>query len=101
MDASELAAATAAGRVVRLAADAWSAIEPAFARVERHDTRLRGHLTVYARPGGFLVVEEPASRERAVRALATADDVRRFVDARLEAYERMWDGCGLRIDYDR
>jgi hypothetical protein len=31
--------------------------------------------------------------------LGDEDEVRRFVRERLEAYDRMWDGCGCKVDY--
>jgi len=49
--------------------------------------------------GVLAAVEQPRPDERVVRALGDAEAVRAFVHARMEKYERMWDGCGCRIDY--
>ena len=43
-------------------------------------------------------VEQPEPGKRALRRLA-ADEVDDFVRDRLAIYERMWDGCGCRVDY--
>jgi hypothetical protein len=44
-------------------------------------------------------LEQPSAGERVLRRLSDAEEAQRFVKGRLEAYERMWDGCGCKIDY--
>lgn len=34
-----------------------------------------------------------------LRAVPSLEEALRFLDLRLTQYERMWDGCGCRIDY--
>lgn len=48
---------------------------------------------------GLAAVEEPKSRERVVRRLGDAATAAAFVKERLSDYERMWDGCGCKVDY--
>ena len=38
--------------------------------------------------------------EWVLRPLADEDDARAFLARRREEHDRMWDGCGCRIDYD-
>jgi predicted aminopeptidase len=87
--------------IVRLAAADWDALAPRFTLVERHDTFLRGDLLIVRTPAGLAAVESPSTGDRVVRRLASEEAARRFVADRLETYERMWNGCGCRIDYDR
>ena len=47
-----------------------------------------------------MAVEEPTSRQRVLRRLAE-DEVAAFVKDRLDTYERMWDGCGCKVEYFR
>ena len=49
--------------------------------------------------GRILVQEETPEREVLVRKLASIDAANGLVDGRLADYERMWDGCGCKIDY--
>jgi hypothetical protein len=49
--------------------------------------------------GTILIQEETPDREVLARAMATREDANTFVNKRLEIYERMWDGCGCKIDY--
>ena len=99
MNIDELKQRLQAERIVSISADEWTALAPAFAEVERHDTYLAGDLLIVRLDGFFAAVEQPAPDERVLRQLADEEALRRFVRTRLEEYERMWDGCGCRIDY--
>jgi hypothetical protein len=85
--------------VVPLPAAVWEALAPLFPESERHATGIAGDLIVVRTPLGPAVVEAPAEDERIIRLLGDAANARRFVDERLAQYERMWEGCGCRIDY--
>ena len=47
-----------------------------------------------------LVQEETPRREALVRVRPSLEAAGDFVRQRLEIYERMWDGCGCKVDYD-
>ncbi|MBD3334117.1 MAG: hypothetical protein GF355_01210 [Candidatus Eisenbacteria bacterium] len=50
--------------------------------------------------GDSVYVQETSDRnEILVRRMASEAEAEGFVDRRLEAYDRMWDGCGCKIDY--
>jgi hypothetical protein len=97
--ADELDRRLKAERVVRLTADEWSGIVDRFEEVQRHSTLVAGDLLIVRSVGGLAAVEQPSPGERAVRRLDDEDEVRRFVADRLGRYERMWDGCGCKVDY--
>ncbi|MFQ5536331.1 MAG: hypothetical protein ACE5GJ_02655 [Gemmatimonadota bacterium] len=67
--------------------------------MERHATFIAGDVVIYRWNDGYLAVEEPSRTERVVRRLSNREAVRAFVDNRLDTYERMWDGCGCKVDY--
>jgi hypothetical protein len=90
-----------ADQVVPLTAVQWDAVSSAFEVVGRHDTHLRGDLLVVSTPVGLAAVEAPSAATRVVRRLGNAAAADRFVGDRLDTYERMWNGCGCRIDYYR
>ena len=53
-------------------------------------------------PTGLVLVQEISDkREILVRRFDDASTAEAFIDARLATYERMWDGCGCRVDYYR
>jgi hypothetical protein len=85
--------------IVSLDAREWMDIAEQFDEVERHSTLSGGDLVVVRLGTGYAVVEQPTGDKRVIRRLANIEEVRRFVTNRLEDYERMWDGCGCKIDY--
>lgn len=85
--------------IVRLAAAEWEAIRPGFEEVERHHTVVAGSLVIIRVGEALAAVEQPSAEERVVRRLDGEEVVRAFVRERMEQYERMWDGCGCKVDY--
>jgi len=47
------------------------------------------------------VKEESKPGEYVVRPLDDEKKAEEFIQERMRMYERMWDGCGCRIDYYR
>jgi hypothetical protein len=56
------------------------------------DTRIAGHIRTLRTGDRVLVQERTPDGDHFVRELASKDAASRFVEARLAAYERMWDG---------
>ena len=79
----------------------WSELAGSFEEVERHDTRLAGNLIILRDDDTFLAVEEPSRQARVIRKLGGRAEAAAFVTKRMEEYERMWDGCGCRVEYYR
>ncbi len=86
-------------RIVRLARLEWEAVAGTVEEVERHNTVVAGNLLVIRTALGLSAVEQPTPSERVVRLLGDVTVARRFVDDRMAQYERMWDGCGCKVDY--
>ena len=99
MTADELRRRLDEERIVSLSADAWAAIAGEFDVLESHETNIAGALVVVRAGDRPAAVEQPEDGTRVVRRLDDGDAVRAFVAERLADYERMWDGCGCRIDY--
>jgi len=87
--------------IVTLDTAAWQKVEESFEELERHDTFIAGDLLIARRDGVLVAVEQPMSTRRVIRRLADEAEVRRFVQDRLDTYERMWDGCGCKVEYYR
>lgn len=47
----------------------------------------------------LLVQEKTSKEEFLIRLMKTKKEADEFIKERLEIYERMWDGCGCRVDY--
>ncbi len=82
-----------------LQAPEWEVLSDQFATIESHDTCLAGELRIISTAAGPAAVEQPKPDRRVVRLLSDEAEVRRFVQERLEAYDRMWDGCGCKVEY--
>ncbi len=48
----------------------------------------------------FWVQEKSPKNEILLRTFVSEKAAKEFVDNRLQIYEKMWDGCGCKIDYD-
>lgn len=89
----------AGGGTVPLSAEEWDALAPSFHEVERHNTHLAGDLIIVQVGEERLAVEAPSREARVARLLGGPDEARAFVEKRMEEYERMWDGCGVKVEY--
>lgn len=70
------------------------------ARVLREeDTRLAGPIRVFDLGGRVVVGESTTRGQPLARLLPSLEAAHRLVEDRLAVYERMWDGCGCRVDY--
>ena len=87
------------GLIVKVSAKDWASVESAFEEVERHSTFVAGDLVIARINDMFVAVEQPSEDERVIRPLEDEKAVKEFVKSRLDTYERMWDGCGVKIDY--
>jgi len=67
--------------------------------VREVDTRLAGWIRVLVLDRQIAVQEETPDGEVLLRAFETLEAAGAFVDGRLADYDRMWDGCGCKIDY--
>jgi hypothetical protein len=67
--------------------------------IRADDTRLAGWIRVLSIDGRIVIQEETPDGEVLLRRVDSPASAERFVERRLADYERMWDGCGCRIDY--
>ena len=99
MTPSELIKRLESETVVKLAAKEWSQLAGHYQEVQKHPTFAAGDLLIVRDDSGLLAVEQPAPDERVIRRLNSLEEAEQFVQQRLKDYERMWDGCGCKIDY--
>jgi len=80
------------GRVAAVSRREWSTLGREFAESEAHETGIAGKLRLGKIGGRLVAVEEVEPDLVAVRPLASAKAATRFVKARIDAYDRLWDG---------
>ncbi len=101
MNIDEFRGKVGRGEIVPLTASEWEELAAQFPVVERHPTQLAGDLLIVG-AGEFLVaVEAPSPGARVARLLGGPSEAKAFVEKRTEEYERMWDGCGVKVEYYR
>lgn len=99
MTFDELIERVEATGIVPLSGAEWAECSEGVEIVERHPTQLAGDLLIVRLGGGLAAVESPSRDARVVRRLSDPEEARTFVAKRMEEYERMWDGCGVKVDY--
>ena len=99
LTAKEFQKKVALGGAVPLSANEWNELAPHFRVVERHNTQLAGDILIIRLNGEYAAIEQPSRDARVARLLMGQEEVNAFVERRLSEYERMWDGCGVKVDY--
>ena len=92
MNSREFAHALDTTPAVRLTRRQWATLGRGFEETARRDTCLAGDLLIGRLDGRWLAVEEASEAHLAVRRLKDRRAADRFVAARMEAYDRLWDG---------
>ena len=69
--------------------------------VREEDTLISGAIRIFSGEIGFVILEYPndGSGSIVLHLFSALEAAEYFVQDRLETYERMWDGCGCKIDY--
>ena len=91
----------AAGAIIEISEKEWQDLAGRLRVQETHDTGVSGQLLLTRGPTGLVAVEQPGPGRRVLRPLPDRRAAEQFVRERLESYDRMWDGCGCKINYHR
>jgi len=63
------------------------------------DTRLRDFIRILKLNGNLLLQEKTNLGDILIRRFETEADAMKLVNERMEIYDKMWDGCGCKINY--
>lgn len=99
MKAAEIIQKTQRGVVTEIDREELAALLEACDNSRAVDTRLAGWIRILTLEGQVVVQEETPEGEVLLRAFDSLEAAGAFVDSRLADYDRMWDGCGCKIDY--
>ena len=99
MDLDKLAERIVPGKAVLLESGELEALLAAARIVEERDTLVSGLIRILEWKGRVLVQEFTDKEEPVLRETASLEEARRFVEERMRTYEKMWDGCGCKVDY--
>ena len=63
------------------------------------DTHISDKIRVLKYKDELFIQEKSNKDELIVRIMKTKKEAEEFIKERLEIYDRMWDGCGCRVEY--
>jgi len=67
--------------------------------VEEKKIVMLGFIRIVVYDTHVIVQEQTDNNELVIRLAESVDEAKKFVRDRLDTYDRMWDGCGCKIDY--
>ncbi len=68
-------------------------------KIFEQDTRLRDYIRILKIENFFYLQETTNQGEIILRKFTNEADAMKLVNDRLEIYDKMWDGCGCKINY--
>ena len=99
MDLDEVVREISKNVVMKIDRDDLTTLLERAETIREEDTTLAGVIRVLSLDGLVLIQEETPEGEVLVRRMASTEAAYELLDRRLADYERMWDGCGCKIDY--
>ena len=99
MEIRELVAQLEERAIFALDREALPVLLEATEVIRADDTCVAGWIRILRINDHFAVQEQTPDGEILLRRLISREAAERFVEDRLNDYERMWDGCGCKIDY--
>ena len=63
------------------------------------DTQISGFLRILAHGNQLMVQEQSPRDEIFIRRMRSRAEAQKFIAERMTIYEKMWDGCGCKVDY--
>ncbi len=64
-----------------------------------HNTLISDYIRIIKLNNNIIVQEKTDKNEIALHLFENEEAAEKFVNDRLEIYEKMWDGCGCRVKY--
>ena len=64
-----------------------------------HNTLISDYIRILRLENNIVVQEKTDKNEIALHLFGDVREAEKFVNDRLEIYEKMWDGCGCRVKY--
>ena len=63
------------------------------------NTLISDYIRIVKIEGKIVVQEKTDKNEIALHLFDNEEEAQKFVDERLDIYEKMWDGCGCKVKY--
>ena len=67
--------------------------------IKEVDTQLSDYIRLFNHNNVLFIQETTFKKEIILRKINSPEEANKFIQERLDYYERKWDGCGCKIDY--
>ena len=67
--------------------------------IDDRNTIISDHIRILKTEDSVYVQEITAKDELSIRQMESVEKAEELVESRMETYERMWDGCGCKVNY--
>jgi len=67
--------------------------------ISEEDTYISDKIRLFEFEDDLIIQEKTTKDEYLLRVMKTKKEAEEFIKQRLEIYNRMWDGCGCKVDY--
>ena len=67
--------------------------------IQEKETHISDKIRLLKFKDELLIQETSNKNEFLVRIMKTKKEAEEFISRRLETYDKMWDGCGCKVDY--
>ena len=64
-----------------------------------NDTYISDKIRLLKIDNELIIQEKTTKDELLIRSINSIKEAEEFINQRLEIYEKMWDGCGCKVDY--
>ncbi len=99
MEIRELVSQIEERAIVALDEDVLDKLLEAAEVIRADHTGIAGRIRILRIGDCFAIQEQTPDGEILVRRMNSREAAERFLDDRLRDYDRMWNGCGCKIDY--
>ncbi len=67
--------------------------------IRRQDTLISGYLRLAKYDDNYIIQETTDKNEIVLRLFENRADAEKLINDRLDIYEKMWNGCGCKVNY--
>ncbi len=99
MDLNNLLTEIGIEKVKVITADQLELLKNSVEIITERDTLISGIIRIMKIENTYILQETTNKSEIALRSFTSPESAMALLDERMEIYEKMWDGCGCKVNY--
>ncbi len=99
MDLKEMLTEIGIKKVKVITADQLELLKNSVEIITERDTLISGIIRIMRIENIYILQETTNKSEIALRSFTSLESAKALLDERMEIYEKMWDGCGCKVNY--